>query len=63
MKKRKITFKLVFVSWSGGGVSQALLQMQNTDVDAILSLEGATGYEYGRDLMKQSPWFDLKKMN
>ncbi len=55
--------KLALASWSVGGVAQALLQMQNTEVDALLSLDGATGYEYGRDLMKQSPWFDYKKMN
>ena len=55
--------KLALASWSAGGVAQALLQMQNTEVDALLSLDAATGYEYGRDLMKQSPWFDLKKMN
>lgn len=54
--------KLAFASWSVGGVAQALLQMQNTDVDALLSLDAATGYEYGRDLMKASPWFDWKKM-
>ncbi|KAA0226055.1 hypothetical protein EDS67_21055 [candidate division KSB1 bacterium] len=54
--------KLALASWSVGGVAQALLQMQNADVDAILSLDAATGYEYGRDLLRQSPWFDLKKM-
>lgn len=55
--------QLAFASWSVGGVAQALMQMQNTDIDALLSLDAATGYEYGRDLMKASPWFDLKKMN
>lgn len=55
--------KLAFASWSVGGVAQALLQMQNSDVDALLSLDAATGYEYGRDLLRQSPWFDLKKMS
>lgn len=55
--------KLALASWSVGGVSQALLQMQNTEVDAILSLDAATGYEYGRDLLRQSPWFDLKRMS
>lgn len=55
--------KLAFASWSVGGVAQALLQMQNSEIDALLSLDAATGYEYGRDLLRQSPWFDLKKMN
>ncbi len=55
--------KLALASWSVGGVAQALLQMQNNEVDAVLSLDAATGYEYGRDLLRQSPWFDLKKMN
>ncbi len=55
--------KLALASWSVGGVTQALLQMRNSDVDALLSLDAATGYEYGRDLLKQSIFLDFKKMN
>jgi dienelactone hydrolase len=57
------TDKLALASWSVGGVTQALLQMRNSDVDALISLDAATGYEYGRDLLKQSIFLDFKKMN
>jgi len=55
--------KLALASWSVGGVAQALLQMRNSDVDALIGLDAATGYEYGRDLLKQSAFLDFKKMN
>jgi hypothetical protein len=55
--------KLALACWSVGGVTQALLQMRNSDVDALISLDAATGYEYGRDLLKQSIFLDFKKMN
>jgi hypothetical protein len=54
--------KLALASWSVGGVTQALLQMRNSDIDALISLDAATGYEYGRDLLKQSIFLDFKKM-
>lgn len=57
------TDKLALAGWSVGGVTQALLQMRNSDVDALISLDAATGYEYGRDLLKQSIFFDFKKMD
>jgi dienelactone hydrolase len=50
--------KLGFVSWSVGGVSQALTQMQNTDVDAFVSIDGATGYLYGIQMIRESVLFD-----
>lgn len=54
--------KMALASWSVGGVTQALLQMRDNDVDALLSLDAATGYEYGRDLLKQSASLNFKKM-
>ncbi len=54
--------KLALACWSVGGVTQALLQMRNSDVDALISLDAATGYEYGRDLLKQSIFLDFKNM-
>ncbi len=57
------TDKLALACWSVGGVTQALLQMRNSDVDALISLDAATGYEYGRDLLKQSIFLDFKKMS
>jgi len=56
------TDKLALACWSVGGVTQALLQMRNSDVDALISLDAATGYEYGRDLLKRSIFLDFKKM-
>lgn len=55
--------KMALASWSVGGVTQALLQMRDNDVDALLSLDAATGYEYGRDLLKKSAFLNFKKMN
>ena len=39
--------RLGLVAWGFGGVAQALLQMKNADVGAVVSLDGATGYAYG----------------
>lgn len=50
--------KLGLVSWSVSGVSQALLQMQNTDVDVLVSLDGATGYLYGTQMIRESIYYD-----
>lgn len=55
--------KMALASWSVGGVTQALLQMRDNDVDALLSLDAATGYEYGRDLLMKSAFLNYKKMN
>ncbi len=49
--------KLGLLSWSVGGVSHALLQMRNPDVDAVVSLDGATGYAYGKELIRSSIFF------
>ena len=48
-------------AWSVGGVSSALLQMQHSDIDAVLSLDGATGYQYGLDMILRSPLTDFRK--
>jgi pimeloyl-ACP methyl ester carboxylesterase len=49
--------RVALVGWSIGGVAQTLLQMRNPLVDALVSLDGGTGYEYGSALAKGSPWF------
>ncbi len=49
--------KLGLVSWSVGGVSHALMQMRNPDVDAVVSLDGATGYAYGKEMIRSSIFF------
>ncbi|HSF17048.1 MAG TPA: hypothetical protein VLK65_15975 [Vicinamibacteria bacterium] len=50
--------RMGLVGASFGGVSQALLQMKNPDVRAVVSLDAATGYEYGRRLLEDSIFFD-----
>jgi dienelactone hydrolase len=49
------------VAWSLGGVAQALLQMKNPDVGALVSLDAATGYAYGEKLLESSIFFDPKR--
>jgi dienelactone hydrolase len=45
------------VAWSFGGVAQALLSMRNPEVGAVVSLDAATGYAYGRKLLEASLHF------
>jgi hypothetical protein len=52
--------RLGLISWSVGGVSQALLQMRNPDVDAVVSLDSATAYAYGKEMLSASIFFDEK---
>ncbi len=52
--------RLGLVAWSVGGVSHALMQMRNPDVDAVVSLDGATGYAYGKEMVSSSVFFDEK---
>jgi hypothetical protein len=44
--------RIGLVAWSLGGVAQALLQMKNPDVGAVVSLDAATGYAYGEKLSR-----------
>jgi hypothetical protein len=41
---------------SVSGVAQALLQMRNSDVDGLVSLDSGTGYDYGAKLLAQHPF-------
>jgi dienelactone hydrolase len=52
---------LGLVAWSLGGVSQALLQMKNPDVGAVVSLDAATGYTYGEKLLESSIFFEPRR--
>jgi dienelactone hydrolase len=53
--------RMGLVAWSLGGVSQALLQMKNPDVRALVSLDAATGYAYGQKLLESSIFFDPRR--
>lgn len=45
-------------AWSVGGVASALFAMRNPRIAAVLSLDAATGYRYGKELLEASPHFD-----
>ena len=49
---------LGLVAWGSGGVAQVLLQMKNPDVAAVVSLDAASGYRYGRELLSESLYFE-----
>jgi dienelactone hydrolase len=53
--------RIGLVAWSLGGVSQALLQMKNSDVAALVSLDAATGYAYGRELLESSLFYEPER--
>lgn len=55
--------RLALLAWSVGGVSQALMQMQNSDVDALVSLDSGSGYLYGTQMMRESTFFDSTAMS
>lgn len=49
---------LGLVAWGSGGVAQVLLQMKNSDVAAVASLDAASGYRYGQELLVESLYYD-----
>jgi dienelactone hydrolase len=53
--------RMGLVAWSLGGISQALLQMKNPDVRAVVSLDAATGYAYGEKLLESSIFFEPRR--
>lgn len=52
--------KAALAAWSVGGVATALLAMRNSNIAALVSLDAATGYQYGRDLLADSPHFEAE---
>lgn len=50
--------RLGLVAWGSGGIAQVLLQMKNPDVAAVASLDAASGYRYGRELLGESLYFE-----
>lgn len=49
------------MGFSFGGLSNVLAQMQNEYIDATICLDGSIKYQY--DTIKQSPYFDLNKVD
>ncbi len=55
--------KIGLFSWSVGGVSQAILSMKNSGVDAFISIDSGIGRTYGIEMLKESIHFDYGKFN
>ncbi|WP_339921867.1 prolyl oligopeptidase family serine peptidase [uncultured Cyclobacterium sp.] len=53
--------KIAIMGFSFGGLSNAIAQNRNEKVKAIVSLDGTERYQYA--LLKESPFFDIEKMN
>jgi dienelactone hydrolase len=49
---------LGLVAWGSGGIAQVLLQMKNPNVAAVASLDAASGYRYGHELITASLYFE-----
>ena len=55
--------KTGLISWSVGGVSQAIYCMKNPNIDLFISLDSGIGRVYGIEMLKESPYFDFMKFN
>ncbi|WP_299444207.1 prolyl oligopeptidase family serine peptidase [uncultured Aquimarina sp.] len=55
------TNQIALMGFSFGGLSNIQVQMRNTNIKAIVSLDGTERYQYA--LLKKSPFFNIKKMN
>ncbi len=55
--------KTGMVSWSVGGVSQAIYCMKNQNIDFLISLDSGLGRTYGIEMVKDSHYFDYKKFD
>lgn len=53
--------KIAVMGFSFGGLSNVIAQNRNEKVKAIISLDGTERYQYA--LLKESPFFDIEKMN
>jgi hypothetical protein len=54
---------ICLASWSVGGVSQTIYAMKNSGIDMFVSLDSGIGRKYGIEMLKESPYFDYKKLN
>lgn len=50
--------RIVLAGWSLGGASQILFQMKHRIAKAIVSLDAASQYTYGKDLISKSVYYD-----
>ncbi|MEW6125837.1 MAG: acyl-CoA thioester hydrolase/BAAT C-terminal domain-containing protein [Acidobacteriota bacterium] len=53
--------KIGLLAWSFSGLAVAHLQMKNPNVRAVVSMDAATGYQYGKEILDQSKEIDFNK--
>ncbi len=57
------TSKIGLIAWSFSGLATAHLQMKNPVIKAVVSLDAATGYQYGKEILDQSKELEMSKTN
>ena len=55
--------KIGLIAWSFSGLAVAHLQTKNPNIKAVVSLDAATGYQYGKEILDQSKEFEMNKSN
>lgn len=56
------TEKIGLMSWSVGGVAQAMLCSKNPTVNMLISLDSGLGRDYGVTMYENSPFYDYSKL-
>jgi hypothetical protein len=54
--------RLALIGHSMGGAAALLIQMRNTDVDAVIGLDASFGFNGEIPMIKSSPYFDPNRM-
>ena len=55
--------RIGLIAWSFSGLAAAHLQTRNPNVKAVVSLDAATGYQYGKEILDLSREYDVNKTN
>lgn len=55
--------KLGLIAWSFSGLAVSRIAMKNNAVKAVVSLDGATGYQYGKELLDKLEDFEINQLN
>lgn len=54
--------RLGLIGFDLGGMASLILQMRNTDVDALIALDSGIMFEHNTRLLRQSPFYDPEKL-
>lgn len=57
------TNQIGVVGFSFGGQSALAIALRNSDVKAVVSLDGGIGSAFGAQLLQAQPYYDVKKLN